>query len=252
MTAEYPTVEQIPQLKALWKEAFGDTDLFLDAFFDVGFSPRRCRCIPDGEGIAAALYWFDVYMQEQKFAYLYAVATAAERRNQGLFARLLSDTKEVLIRGGYAGIVLVPQDAGLCRMYEKFGFVCCSTMDAFAAGAGQIPAGMREIGAAEYACLRKKMLPAGGVLQEGELLAFLATQCRFWTGDGWLAVGQVLDGKLVCAEILGDRNAAAGLVRALGVPVGEFRAAGKSVPFAWYLPLKADCGRPAYFALALD
>ena len=97
-----------------------------------------------------------------------------------------------------------------------------------------------------------KLLPEGGVVQENALLDFLASQCHFWAGDGWLAAGQVYDGKLICQEFLGDQTAMAGLVRAVGVAEGTFRTPGKSQPFGWILPLHGGCERPAYFALALD
>ena len=42
MTVDYPAAGQISGLRALWKEAFGDSDVFLDAFFAHGFSPSRC------------------------------------------------------------------------------------------------------------------------------------------------------------------------------------------------------------------
>lgn len=252
MTADYPKAQQIPQLRKLWKEAFGDSDVFLDAFFAYGFSQRRCRCITKEDTVVSVLYWFEVTYRHQRFAYLYAVATAASCRGQGLFSALLEDTLQVLTAEGFDGILLVPETEALGRMYEKFGFACCTTVDSLEICAGENTAAVEEIGVETYAALRRQMLPEGGVLQEGESLQFLASQCRFWTGAGWLATGQVYDGKLVCQEFLGDRRAMGGLVRALGVPVGVFRTVGKTMPFGYLLPLKADCERPDYFALALD
>ena len=46
-------------LRRLWKQAFGDTDSFLNSFFTFGFSPDRCRQITVDGNVAAALYWFD-------------------------------------------------------------------------------------------------------------------------------------------------------------------------------------------------
>lgn len=252
MKTDYPGNCQIPGLRKLWKEAFGDTDAFLDGFFSYGFSPRRCRCITEKEQVVSALYWFEATYKNQRFAYLYAVATAAACRGQGLFSALLEDTKQVLTREGFDGILLVPETEALGRMYGKMGFSPCTTVEHHTVGAGEQAAPYRETGAAEFAALRRKLLPEGGALQEGETLSFLASQYRFWAGDGWLAVGQVYDGKLVCQEFLGNQNAMAGLVRALDVPVGVFRTAGKAEPFAWFLPLRSGCEPPAYFALALD
>ena len=33
MTFDYPTPQQLPGLRQLWQQVFGDTDEFLDAFF---------------------------------------------------------------------------------------------------------------------------------------------------------------------------------------------------------------------------
>lgn len=252
MRSDYPQLHQIPQLRKLWKEAFGDSDALLDAFFTCGFHPRRCRCITENGCVVSVLYWFEVTCRNQRFAYLYAVATAASCRGRGLFSALLADTKQVLTAKGFDGILLVPENEALSRMYEKFGFALSATVDCITVSAGEIPAAVEEIGPETFAALRRKMLPEGGVLQEGEILTFLASQYRFWTGAGWLAAGQVYDGRLICQEFLGDRNAAKGLVRALGASAGVFRMPGKTVPFAWILPLRGGCERPAYFALALD
>ena len=82
MFADYPQAEQLPALRQLWKQAFGDTDAFLDIFFSTAFSPERCRCVvTDGE-VAAALYWFSCEADGQPLAYLYAVATAERFRGQ--------------------------------------------------------------------------------------------------------------------------------------------------------------------------
>ena len=59
MTIDRPLPEQLPQLRGLWKEAFGDTDAFLDIFFHRAFSRNRCRCVTLNGQVVAALYWFD-------------------------------------------------------------------------------------------------------------------------------------------------------------------------------------------------
>ena len=252
MIADYPRAHHIQGLRTLWKEAFGDHDVFLDAFFDHGFSFQRCRCITEKHEILAAMYWFEITYRSQRFAYLYAVATAAACRGRGLFSKLLEDMKQVLTAEGFDGILLVPETEALSRMYEKFGFSPCTTVDHHSVTAGKTATMVREIGAAEFAALRRNLLPEGGVVQENALLDFLASQCHFWAGDGWLAAGQVYDGRLVCQEFLGDQKAMAGLVRAVGVAEGTFRTPGKSQPFGWILPLRSGCERPDYFALALD
>ena len=43
MKIDHPVPEQYQQLVQLWKEAFGDTEEFIDGFFCTAFSPARCR-----------------------------------------------------------------------------------------------------------------------------------------------------------------------------------------------------------------
>ena len=54
MRIDHPTDAEISGLRQLWKEAFGDTDGFLDAFFSTGFSPERCLYAGEGGTVAAA------------------------------------------------------------------------------------------------------------------------------------------------------------------------------------------------------
>ena len=122
MTINAPTREQIPQLRQLWQQAFGDTEAFLDSFFSVGFSPERSRCVSIGNKVAAALYWFDCTCRGQKMAYLYAVATDAAFQNQGLCRALMADTHSHLQSLGYQGTILVPGSRQLFALYEKLGF----------------------------------------------------------------------------------------------------------------------------------
>ena len=129
MIFESPDAGRIPALRALWKEAFSDTDVFLDGFFEYGFSPDRCRCIVKEGAVLSALYWFEGTVEDQRFAYLYAVATAKAARGQGLFSALLQDVKHLLAAEGFDGILLHPADEGLTRMYEKFGFSACASVD---------------------------------------------------------------------------------------------------------------------------
>ena len=253
MIFESPSWSRIPALRALWKEAFGDTDEFLDGFFEYGFSPDRCRCIVKDGAVLSALYWFEGTVENQRFAYLYAVATAKAARGQGLFSALLQDVKGLLAAEGYDGILLHPADEGLARMYEKFGFSACASVDVRRIGAVEASpaAAIGEIGAESYMALRKKYLPHGAVLQEGDWLPFLNSQYRFFGGD-FLAAGQIYEGKFYAQEFLGNADCMAPLLCALGVEEGIFRTVGESTPFVWYLPLTERCTPPTYFAMALD
>ena len=243
MKIDYPAENQLPQLRSLWKEAFGDTDAFLDSFFSTAFAPDRCRCIAIDEQVAAALYWFDCRLDSRPLAYVYAVATAKPFRKQGLCSRLMDDARQLLRELGYSGIVLVPGEKGLFSMYEGMGYRTCCHIRQFQCRRSETPAAMRSITAEEYARLRRQYLPAGGVLQENENLQFLSSVCKLYAGDGFLyAEG---------AELLGNSDAAPCILAALGKDRGTFRCPGEDIPFAMYLPLDAGAP-PKYFGLAFD
>lgn len=242
MKIDYPLQMQIPGLRKLWKEAFGDSDAFLDIFWDTAFSADRCRCITVGGQVAAALYWFDCRLDGRPIAYVYAVATAKTFRGQGLCRCLMDDTRLLLAGLGYSGIVLVPEKS-LFGMYEGMGYKVCSYVREFACRAGDTPVALQEIDVKAYAKLRRQYLPTGGVAQEGENLQFLSKISRLYAGEDFVyAEG---------AELLGNTDAAAGILGALGKDRGTFRCPGEEIPFAMYLPLD-DQTAPAYFGLAFD
>lgn len=251
MIIDAPKVHHIPVLRALWKQAFGDTDAFLDSFFTLAFSPGRCRCAMAGDAITAALYWFDCTWEGKRLAYLYAVATDKEHRGQGLCRRLMNNTHAHLKSLGYHGCILVPGSPGLFGMYEKMGYKTCSYIREFTCAA-DTPVSLRQLTAEEYAVLRRQYLPLGGALQEEETLALLQTQAAFYTGDRCLFVCSPEDGKLAVSELLGDESAAGGIIAALGCTEGKFRVPGKEKPFAMYRSLTDDPAMPLYFGLAMD
>ena len=252
MSMKHPSNDLIPGLRSLWKEAFGDTDAFLNLFFSTAYSPARCRCIEDAGTVAAALYWFDVTCGGRKFAYIYAVATAAASRGQGLCRRLMDDTARLLKAQDYDGILLVPQDEGLRIMYAKMGYQPATTLDTFFCAAGAERSEIRELTPEEFAARRASLLPPEGVIQEGVGLSFLASLARFYEAPGVLAAVSREPERLRILEYFGLREAAPGLVAALGHTQATFRVPGGNTPFAMYLPLKPECKKPAYFAFAFD
>lgn len=242
MKIDYPAEHQLGSLRSLWKEAFGDTDAFLDIFFRTAFAPDRCRCITVDGQVAAALYWFDCRFEGKPMAYLYAVATGKAFRKRGLCRRLMDDTRALLLDLGYSGILLVPE-MQLIGMYEKMGYTVCSFVREFTCRRSEHPIALQEISAGEYGRLRREFLPEGGVLQENENLQFLSQLTTLYRGDGFLYADD--------AELLGKADAAPGILAALGRDSGQFRCPGGDIPFAMYHPL-GDNAAPSYFGLAFD
>ncbi len=251
MRINYPSPTQEGQLRELWRLAFGDSEEFIDLFFEAGYQPEHCRCVTVAEKAAAALYWFDTECDGQKFAYLYAVATHPEYRNRGLCRWLMEDTHALLKERGYDGALLTPAELPLRQMYAGMGYNDCCTVAEFSAEAG-VPVLIREIGREEYAALRRQYLPEGGVIQEGRNLHFLEGFARFYKGGDFLLAAAV-DGKTLRGlELLGNKQAAPGILGALGYAEGIYRSPGEDFPFTMFRPLKMGVKAPSYFGLAFD
>lgn len=240
------------KLRALWKLVFGDSEEFLDGFFQKGFSFDRCRYVTDGDSVTAALHWLDCEYRGEKYAYLYAVATHPDYRNRGLCRELMAKTHADLKEQGYAGAVLVPQEESLRTFYGKMGYENMGNMDEFAAVSGEKPASLRKIVAQEYAALRRKHLPEEGLLQEGAGLDFLDTYAAFYAGEDFLLAAFREEAHLWGMELLGNRERAPGILKALGCLRGRFRTPGEESPFGMFLPLKEDAPVPKYLGHAFD
>ena len=252
MNISTPIVSQIPSLRNLWKEAFGDSDAFLDTFFKTALHPKRCRCITENDDVLAALYWFDCQHNDHSIAYIYAVATAVSHRGKGLCHQLMADTHHHLTEQGYESTILVPGNPELFHFYEKIGYQTCTTIRKFECEANAEELLLLPVTKEEYAGLRKILLPPNSIIQEKENLDFLSTQSNFYIGPGILFTVCQQEDMLSVIELLGDVSKAPSIVHTLGYKKGTFRTPGKSTPFTMYYPLQNRSTPPSYFAFAFD
>lgn len=232
MIIDCPRAADLPGLRQLWQEAFGDTDALLDKFFRVAFSFDRSRCVRDGEEIAAALYWFDCDWNGKKIAYLYAVATAKSHRGKGLCRRLLENTHRHLASIGYSGAVLVPGSQTLAGMYEKFGYRCfCPVQKATSAEI----LNAETISPEEYGGLRQACLDERAVLHSITALKFLDTYGSFYKTENGAFCGYWENESFHFEEIL-----------------GHLPAQQEVFTEAMYLSLDNTASLPEYFAIPLN
>ena len=239
------------QLKNLWHLAFGDGEEFINLFFQTGYSPERCLYLTEEEQVTAALYWLDCQYKGQKQAYIYAVATHPDHRGKGLCRKLMEQAHEVLKTQGYTAALLRPADEGLRRMYEKMGYRTATFVSEFDCTPGT-PVSLRKIGAREYEGLRRHYLPEGGAAQEGVSIDYLAAYADLYAGDDYLLAGSFYEGSFFGMELLGNRDAAPGILGALGYECGHFRCPGEDIPFGMSLPLQDDAEIPGYLGLVFD
>lgn len=234
-------------LKQLWKTVFADPDSFLDAFFEVAYSPDRCRyLLADGQ-VVSALYWFDCSYEGGKLAYIYAVATDPHHRGKGLASRLLDETHAHLRAQGYAGAVLKPA-AGLFPFYERLGYTASGYIRRFSAAAGS-PIPLKALSPEEYAVLRRRYLPDNAVLQEGITLSFLHRFADFYCAGDALVCASAQESAIF--EYLGNPDSAPGILAALEIQEAQIPTPGSDIPFTMFHPL--NCTKtPGYFGLSLE
>lgn len=237
-------------LKQLWQRCFSDGPEETDRFFETAYSPSRCQCWQEGDTLAAALHWLDCELDGQKLAYVYAVATDPAFRGRGLCRKLMAQTHARLKAQGYAASVLYPANDALRQMYGKMGYRSCGGIRRITAKA-QPPVAVRPVSGEEFAALRRRYLPRGGVIQEGENLRYLQTYAQLYAGEGFLLAALREGGRLHGLELLGDETQAGGILGALGCAEGTFRVPGTEA-FAMFCPLEADVPAPGYFGLVFD
>lgn len=271
-----PDDATLPQLRELWKEAFGDSDVFLDCFYGTAFDKSRCRVaiVHDVDNLAAALYWFDCSLGNQRVAYVYAVATDKQFRGNGACHLLLENTHKHLKSLGYSSVVLVPGNEELVRFYEGTEYELCTKRSRIECAGIDMGIEVQEIGKEEYASLRREFLPTNAIVQENENLDFLATQAKFYVGrlkinscdetldnidissngkpHDFLLAANIENSNLYGIELLGDSALAPGIVHALGCKDGTFFTPGKDEPFAMWHALTEDATEPGYLGFAFD
>lgn len=249
--------EDVPALRALWQQCFGDTDDFLDSYFSVAYAPERCCVVRQGETILAMAHWFPCTCRWQSMAYAYAVATAPEARGQGHCAALMAWLKTRLESQGLCGLLLVPGSKSLFAFYARMGYISCCPQGRMRVSAAGPALPLKPVSPRRYGELRRSLLPPGGVLQEGLSLDFQAGLSRLYAGKNLLLAAQPQeDGSILACELLCEDpiSAAPRILKTLKAAQGIFRAPyPKGRPFAMFLAFASWQGPPpSYFAFAFD
>ena len=249
MIIDNPSSCDIPALRRIWQQAFGDTDVFLDDFFETGFAYDRCWCVFQEHEPVAAVYLFECLWQEQKVAYLYALAVEQSHQKQGLSRLLLADVHTKLRQAGFLGAIMEPATEGLRQYYQRLGYRSFGGRKVEEFTASQKAEPVTELAELAYAMARKKLLPAGGIVQEGAFVSLLQRQAVCYGGDGFVAA--VSKEAPVVLEFLGDWNKIPGFLKTLRLDRAKVRMPG-GLATAVYLDFFGGEEMPSYFGLPMD
>ncbi len=226
---EFKNCKDISALRSLWKEAFEDSDEFLDMFFSTAYSYERCLATFIDDELAGALYIFDCELNGKKIAYIYAVATAKKHRGKGVCQALMHYTHDYLKKNGYTAAILVPGSRELFAFYEKSGYKTCGFLEEFECKKRKGNLKPEEITAKEYMSLRHKFLPENSVVNINT--EFLNGQLSFFKGEDFIFAARKQDNGFFVAELLGCLEKAPEIVGYFGCEKGIFRSYGNSKPF---------------------
>ncbi len=111
--------EYIPYLKNIWKECFGDSDKYIDFFFENRYKDdnvviKICDDIP-----VAMLFVLEadiiVNDKAEKYGYIYAVSTLKAYRGRGISTELINYANSNF---GLKGTFLVPASESLFNFYK--------------------------------------------------------------------------------------------------------------------------------------
>lgn len=139
-----PIDSMIPDIRALWKQCFGDDDAFLDLFFAHRYHPDDMLvCVEDDEELVAMLCLFPLTLRTCAGAlrarYIYAVATEPSWRGLGVSHTLMQTALTRMQEDGEDVAILVPASDSLFGFYQKQGFQPIFSLQCWEVNACDLP-----------------------------------------------------------------------------------------------------------------
>jgi len=201
LTFRVSTREDIPRLREIYIEAFGDPPEFAEAVFSGLWRDDNCYTLVSQGEICSYVFAFPCVMrlggQEIKAAYIYAFATAKKFRGRGAGKELMERLWSELLKKGFRASVLVPAEKGLFDYYGKIGYTVISQIcrreyevKELCRDMPKIPSGkavIRPASPKEYKSLRRRALGDTPYLEWGEeILSFQEKMFRE-SGGGFFA-----------------------------------------------------------------
>ena len=273
------------QLKALWMNAFGDSETAVDAFFIQRHKDENMLVDIRDDKAAGMLTMLPVTLstsggQSYQARYIYAVATREDCRRQGVSTALLNAAYAHMKSLGEAAAVLVPATPDLFAFYEKRDYKTFFSLDILTVNTAELPPFPHQgkfdtCSAVEYARLRDKAFENSGLYVRWDEPAVsyavqtFAKPCGVtavsWAGGHGCAAWETAEDGILVKELAlpdgGVLTALSVLHRMLNAKQYTVRLAQGTLPVAenkpfgmilWLIPEPPLGGKPPYLSLAMD
>ncbi|MDD6189654.1 MAG: GNAT family N-acetyltransferase [Clostridiales bacterium] len=271
------SADDIPELKKIWTDIFGDDGLILSAFFSELYSYATIFVAEDDKQLIGSAYVLDICTLKipntapVSCPYIYAVGVIPGHRHNGVGKQLTLACRD-FCREKFGISCLVPAENSLFDYYEQnadYAFAFSLSEFSFEAE-GAVSAEVSAIDSEKYGELREKLLDSLPHLEfNAAALRFFETLCKEGYGGLYLiksadayaiAACEDIDGELIIKELLcSDSNArghAAALFWYLDYESGRYRTPeNKEHPEStrsFGMLSKSISGEPFYFGPAFD
>lgn len=210
------TAADIPHMKRMWIDVFGDDAALVDRFFELLPSMGTALCAVCEHELQGAAYLLNSELWEnakfsKKLVYVYAVAVEPEARGFGIGSKLVRACRRFCWENNFDICCTLPAEDSLYGWYHKIaGFSTASCCKYEEINAGEELSGITELYADEYGFKRSELLRGKNYVNYyyGWLLYAEALAKTFGGGffayKGSVAYGYVEDGVLLIKEAIND------------------------------------------------
>jgi len=243
MIIKMPTQQDIPQMKLLWQQTFGDPMQSIDGFFATGYRQTHCRILWE-EKVLGAVYWFDLSWQGSRYGLIYALAVEEGQRGKGLGSHLVEQVCRQLQKQDYAGAVLAPAGEHLHTFYRRLGFAPFGGADTLQVEASGEPVYLEQVDAQTY------LQDRPGFGWDDAFAAFVENQCLLYRA-GDMRLIRYKDAADI-QEYMGPIEKLPGILADLGIKQARVRMPGAKMAAGMCLIFGQDGDIPGYLGPIMD
>lgn len=123
---KFADIHSTPLVRKMWKTVFGDSDQYIDLYFDRKYIPQNTLVyFVDGEAAASLQmlpYTIRFYGRLIPFYYLSGLCTLPEHRRKGYMEQLIFEAHHVMRQRAIPLSILVPAEEWLFGFYEQYQY----------------------------------------------------------------------------------------------------------------------------------